>query len=250
MSIKAGDRVYGAVPGMRSLTSEFGGFAELVGATRDVTLKISGYTHWMSPDLLHRPPLNPWMCLTDSEKRRHYPNYAFSARKPSISTYPLDHQKTFCANSGLSKVFRSSPAKFHVLLSLQTPYGTAEERTWRNMLKTPELTWLLTHTLQGQSVFPETTHICLAVEATGKRVDSIDVLNLKFVKAIALHEAAGTEMLSSITKTSPLAFDKKEMIADFSVSSTVSKDSNQLALNCGCHSSVMNRKFDSHAIIL
>lgn len=157
-----------------------------------------------------------------------------------LPTYPWDHSKSFWAESRLSKVFNTAPGKFHDLLGLQSADGTAEERRWRNVLKTSELKWLPGHTLQGQVVFPATAYICLAVEASmqlaeGRSVESVDVLDLEIRKAIALHEGAGTELLVSMTKISPLEAETKVITAGFTAFSTVSKDSGQLALNCQGH---------------
>lgn len=157
-----------------------------------------------------------------------------------LPTYPWNHDKSFWAESRLSKVFNTSPGKFHDLLGLQTADGTAEEWRWRNVLKTNELKWLAGHTLQGQVVFPATAYICLAMEASvqlaqGRLVESIDILDLEIRKAIALHEGSGTELLVSMTKISLLDDDTEVITAEFAAFSTISKDSGQLALNCRGH---------------
>ncbi|KAI1772860.1 putative polyketide synthase [Hypoxylon cercidicola] len=161
-------------------------------------------------------------------------------RVHDLPTYPWNHEKSFWAESRLSKVFNSAPGGFHDLLGLQTADGTAEEWRWRNILKINELKWLSGHSLQGQVVFPATAYICLAMEAAmqlaqGKPVQSIDLFDLEIRKAIAVHEGSGTELLVSMTKVSPINTDTKVVIADFAAFSTISKESGQLALNCCGH---------------
>lgn len=86
-------------------------------------------------------------------------------------------------------------------------------------------------------MFPGTGYIGLIMEAAmqiaeGRPVQSIDLFNLEIRKAITIHESTGTELLISLTKVSPLDPATNEMTADFTVFSTISKNSSQLALNC------------------
>lgn len=157
-----------------------------------------------------------------------------------LPNYPWNREKSFWAESRMSKVFHTAPGKFHDLLGLQTADGTTEEWRWRNILKINELKWLSGHSLQGQVVFPATAYICLAMEAAmqlaqGKQVQSIDLFDLEIRKAIAIHEGSGTELLVSMTKITPLDAETKVITADFTAFSTISKESNNLALNCCGH---------------
>ncbi|KAE8154018.1 hypothetical protein BDV25DRAFT_168001 [Aspergillus avenaceus] len=159
-----------------------------------------------------------------------------------LPTYPWSHDRVLWAESRISKYFRTQGGCFHDLLGNQTADGPVEEWRWRNVLKPKELKWLSGHALQGQTVFPGTGYIALAMEAgmqiagsAGLAVQSIDLLNLEIRKAIAINDSTGTELLVSMTNVTPLSVDTTSIKADFAAYSTVSKESGQLALNCSGH---------------
>ncbi|EAW08950.1 putative polyketide synthase [Aspergillus clavatus NRRL 1] len=161
-----------------------------------------------------------------------------------LPTYPWTHDRCYSAESRLVKTFHSHPVPFHDLLGIQTADGATEEWRWRNLLNMNELRWLSGHSLQGQVVFPATAYICLAMEAAmqlaqGKPVQAIDLFDLEIRKAIAIHDSTGTELLVSMTKVSTLDTEPEEITADFAAYSTISKDSNNLALNCCGHVRVL-----------
>ncbi|KAK8126997.1 uncharacterized protein PG998_002756 [Apiospora kogelbergensis] len=149
-----------------------------------------------------------------------------------------------------TKLFRTQDGRFHDLLGVQTADGTAEEWRWRNVLKPKELTWLSGHALQGQTVFPGTGYIALAMEAAleiakGKPVRSIDLVDLEIRKAIAITDhSSGTELLVSMTNVSPIHADVDAITANFSTFSTVSRESGSMALNC-CGKVCINIGHDS-----
>ncbi|KAI9925937.1 hypothetical protein MW887_005743 [Aspergillus wentii] len=153
-----------------------------------------------------------------------------------LPSYPWNHDRVLWAESRISKYFRTQGGRFHDLLGTLTADGPVEEWRWRNVLKAKELKWLSGHALQGQTVFPGTGYIALAMEAAmeiaaveGEPVESIDLFDLEIRKAIAINDTTGTELLVSMTNvTTEVGF----ITADFAAYSTVSKDSGQLALNC------------------
>ncbi|KAK3292394.1 uncharacterized protein B0H64DRAFT_406548 [Chaetomium fimeti] len=152
-----------------------------------------------------------------------------------LPRYPWDHDRSLWAESRLSKLFRTQPGKFHDLLGVPTADGMADERRWRNVLKIKEIKWLSGHALQGQTVFPGTGYIAMAMEAgmqlaKGRPALCVDLLNLKITKAIALSDAFATELVVSMTKVKEQS--DKTITADYSVFSSTSKDAMQLALNC------------------
>lgn len=154
-----------------------------------------------------------------------------------LPSYPWTNDIIPWAEARSSKLFSTQPGRFHDLLGLKTADGLMEEWRWRNVLKLNELKWLSGHALQGQVVFPATGYIGLIMEAAmqiaqGRPVQSIDLFDMEIRKAIAIHDSAGNELLVSMTKVSPLDADIDEITADFTVFSTTSKNSSQLALNC------------------
>lgn len=157
-----------------------------------------------------------------------------------LPTYPWNHDRSLWAESRISKRSRTQPGRFHDLLGTQTADGPVEEWHWRNVLKTSELKWLDGHSLQGQTVFPATGYIALAMEAAmqiaGDRpVETIDLFDLEIRKPIAINDSTGTEILISMTKVSSLSCDVEFITADFAAYSIASKGSGHLALNCSGH---------------
>lgn len=150
-----------------------------------------------------------------------------------LPSYPWDHDRSLWAESRSSKLFRTQEGRFHDLLGILTADGTAEEWRWRNTLKINEIGWLSGHALQGQTVFPGTGYISMAMEAglelaKGRPVESIDLLDLEIVKAIALSEAFGTEMVVSMTN---IQQQGAVITAKYTVFSTTGKDASHLNLN-------------------
>lgn len=153
-----------------------------------------------------------------------------------LPSYPWDHERSLWVESRSSKLFRTQPGTFHDLLGVLTADGTAEEWRWRNVLKIKEIKWLSGHALQGQTVFPGTGYIAMAMEAglrlaKGRPVQCLDLLNLRIIKAIAISDAFGTELTVSMTNVKENRLDKT-ITADYAVFSTTGKDASQLALNC------------------
>lgn len=85
-----------------------------------------------------------------------------------LPPYPFDHQRSYWTSSRLANHFKGS-AKQAPNPILGTPCAessTPGEMQWRNILGQSEISWLKGHMLQGQTVFPATGYVCMAVEAT------------------------------------------------------------------------------------
>ena len=130
-----------------------------------------------------------------------------------LPAYPYDRQRTYWAGSRVSNHFKHRRA-IHtpnpVLGSPCTEATTPGEFQWRNMLCPNDMAWLKGHMLQGQTVFPATGYVSMAIEA---------------IKALALESLAdATISMFKVTEVDiprAIAFDggdsKVETI--FSVSS-------------------------------
>ena len=160
-------------------------------------------------------------------------------RLPPLPTYPWLHDRTLWAESRSYKSHRSQNDSFHDLLGRLTSDSTANQWRWRNVLHIKELTWLTGHALQGQTVFPATAYVALAMEAAAQIADnrpvtSIELCDLEIVKAIAISDNAGTELIVSMNNvTESHDNEDTEATADFVVHSTVaSQSSTSLGLNC------------------
>ena len=150
-----------------------------------------------------------------------------------LPSYSWTHDRVLWSESRYTKLLRLQDGRFHDILGTRTPDGTEEEWRWRNILSTKELPWLTDHALQGQTVFPATGYICLAMEAAkqiagDEPLQILEVTELSIFKAIAIDEANGTETLVALTR---IMRSDEEITALFACFSTVSRDAAQLGLN-------------------
>lgn len=158
-----------------------------------------------------------------------------------LPQYPWNHDRILWAESHRTKLFRTQEDGFHDLLGVRSLDGTNEEWRWQNILKPKEMPWLLGHALQGQTVFPGTGYIALAAEAAwqiveGRPVQMIELLDLKILKAIAINDTTGTELVVSITDITASAVDSQEIITgNFSTFSAIGKEASAMVLNTRAH---------------
>ncbi|KAK3995851.1 hypothetical protein QBC44DRAFT_388103 [Cladorrhinum sp. PSN332] len=85
-----------------------------------------------------------------------------------LPAYPYDRQRTYWAGSRVSNHFKHRRAIHTPNPVLGSPCSeaiTSGEFSWRNMLCPDEMAWLKGHMLQGQTVFPATGYVSMAIEA-------------------------------------------------------------------------------------
>lgn len=83
-----------------------------------------------------------------------------------LPTYPFDHSRSFYSLTRFSGAHRNLHAPLHPLLGRRlVETETAEDISWRNVLRPAEISWIKGHALQGQSVFPAMGYVSAAVEA-------------------------------------------------------------------------------------
>lgn len=85
-----------------------------------------------------------------------------------LPPYPFDHQRTYWISSRIPNSFRHRSAIHVTNPVLGNPCSeavTPGEFQWRKILQPSEMPWLKGHMLQGQTVFPATGYVSMAVEA-------------------------------------------------------------------------------------
>ncbi|KAK3299484.1 BcPKS5, polyketide synthase [Chaetomium fimeti] len=83
-----------------------------------------------------------------------------------LPTYPFDHSRSFYTLTRFSGAHRNMHAPPNPILGRRCVESeTADEVSWRNILKSGEISWLQGHQLQGQTVFPAMGYIAMCVEA-------------------------------------------------------------------------------------
>ncbi|PKY00812.1 hypothetical protein P168DRAFT_275300 [Aspergillus campestris IBT 28561] len=128
-----------------------------------------------------------------------------------LPSYPWDHSRPFWHESRVihDELFRDSFP--HPLLGNRQT-SNPDHVEWRNILSVKEIPWLQGHSLQGQTIFPASGYISMAVEA-GRSVAGpehsislIEVLDLIIERPITFDEGdAGADVvvtLANITRES------------------------------------------------
>lgn len=158
---------------------------------------------------------------------------------PTLPSYSWLHEKPLWAEARSCRSDRLQSGHYHDLLGKMIGDGGANEWRWKNVLKVQEISWLAGHALQGQTVFPATGYIALAMEAAmqvagSRTVKLIELCDLKIPKAIAINETSGTEVhIRMIGKPGANLTADDAIILDFAASSAVaSRDINSLSMNC------------------
>ncbi|EFQ96791.1 hypothetical protein MGYG_08716 [Nannizzia gypsea CBS 118893] len=85
-----------------------------------------------------------------------------------LPSYPFEHQRNYWTNSRLANHFKNRRAIHLPNPVLGAPCSEATtpgEFQWRNFLRPNDMPWLKGHRLQGQTVFPATGYVSMAVEA-------------------------------------------------------------------------------------
>ncbi|PVH70207.1 putative hybrid PKS-NRPS enzyme [Cadophora sp. DSE1049] len=144
-----------------------------------------------------------------------------------LPTYPWDHQRSFWTESRISGAYRIRDRAPHPILGAQcNESSTATEIHWRNLLRVSEVPWLNGHKLQGQTVFPASGYVAMAVEAirayAGARpVKLFEIRDLSINRAITFDgDSSGVETLFSLQIVSEEDTQLREVTALFKCSST------------------------------
>lgn len=82
-----------------------------------------------------------------------------------LPTYPWDHSNTYWHESRLSKDYRLRPHPYHDLLGVRTPTSSLLEPSWRHIISTESLPWLVEHIVDNLIIFPGAGYVCMAIEA-------------------------------------------------------------------------------------
>lgn len=121
-----------------------------------------------------------------------------------LPKYPFDHSRSFMMLTRLSGGHANIHSPPHPLLGRRCfERETTQEVQWRNFLGPKEVGWLNGHKLQGQTVFPATGYIAMAVEAMAilvadKPIGLISLENFVIARATTFNEGEiGVE--SSVT---------------------------------------------------
>ncbi|PYI32190.1 hypothetical protein BP00DRAFT_473498 [Aspergillus indologenus CBS 114.80] len=157
---------------------------------------------------------------------------------PNLPSYPWDHGRPFWHKSRVihDDLFRETFP--HPLLG-NPQTSNPDHIQWRNILSLREIPWLRGHSLQGQTIFPASGYISMAVEASRAvvgpehKVSLIEVLDLVIDRPITFDEEdVGVEVvvtLANIARGSQEGPDRL-MTASFNCHTTAGRESQSLVM--------------------
>lgn len=83
----------------------------------------------------------------------------------NIPTYSWQHTTSHWNEGRVSSQYRQRQFPRHDLLGVLSHDCLPTEPTWRNYVRQSELPWLKGHVIDGQTIFPASGYICMALEA-------------------------------------------------------------------------------------
>lgn len=139
-----------------------------------------------------------------------------------LPTYPWDHQRTYWTESRISGAYGVREEAPHPLLGAKCVESvTPQEIQWRNVLRPKEVGWLKGHRLQGQTVFPASGYVVMAIEAVkslarNHAIRLIEVEDLAISRAIAFNDdSTSVETLLSLKLASADFVGSDQITAEF-----------------------------------
>lgn len=148
-----------------------------------------------------------------------------------LPPYPWDRSKSYWLDTRRTRHFlRGSEAKPHVLLGKLSADSTSSGLHWHNSIRPRDISWLDSHKLQSQTVFPGAAYVIMVAEAamhvaSGRPVQLLEILDVEIFKAVTFDdENSLVELNLSIElDTTPASSD--HIIASFRIDCCLSKES-------------------------
>ena len=82
-----------------------------------------------------------------------------------LPPYPFDHSKTFWHESRVSAGYRNRQFLPHETLGTLVHDNNPQEPRWRCYLNTKDVSWISSHVIQGQTIFPAAGYLAMAFQA-------------------------------------------------------------------------------------
>ena len=139
--------------------------------------------------------------------------------------YQWNHATKFWNESRRSRRLRGPKPDMHEVLGVLLPESNPLDLRWSNVLKASEISWLEGHRLQGQSVFPGSGYVAMAIEASkhlagDKKVELFELNDFTIPRALAFDEGDKSGVETQVTLTEVKYQDDETATAQFNVYST------------------------------
>ncbi|RMZ80295.1 hypothetical protein DV738_g2792, partial [Chaetothyriales sp. CBS 135597] len=158
----------------------------------------------------------------------------------NLPLYPFDHDREFWITGRLANHFKHRRANHTSNPILGNPCSEAAtpgEFQWRNLLSPGDLYWLNGHMLQGQTVFPATGYVSMAIEAlkslamethSDAPIGMLKLYDTQIFRAITFNNDSST--VETIFSVHSLELSQAELSLEWSCYS-VQEGSTQVILN-------------------
>ncbi|KAL8809367.1 MAG: hypothetical protein Q9200_003471 [Gallowayella weberi] len=147
-----------------------------------------------------------------------------------LPPYPFDHQRTYWTSSRMANHFKNRSVMHITNPVLGNPCSeaiTPGEAQWRRILQPSEMPWLKGHMLQGQTVFPATGYVSMAIEAikilaldanSDAQISLLQIEDVDIPHAIAFDD--DTTSVETIFNTSSIRITEQAVTAEWACYST------------------------------
>ncbi len=159
-----------------------------------------------------------------------------------LPLYPFEHHRSYWTGSRVSNHYKHRKESPNPILGTICSEGTTTQgMQWRNLLRPSETTWLKGHKLQGQTVFPATGYVSMAIEAMKSlmgqdEIKYFKISNLEINRAISINDDDGVG-IETIFSVSSIDRTEDRITAQFACHSLLPGDQTA-SLNARGHASV------------
>ncbi|KAK2022912.1 beta-ketoacyl synthase domain-containing protein [Colletotrichum zoysiae] len=107
----------------------------------------------------------------------------------NLPTYQWNHSQGYWHESNLSRSLRTRSQPVHQLLGDLQPQSSAQQVTWKAILRPHDLPWVHHHRIQGQTVFPAAAYAATAFETIPFLATGATPVRLMEITDLVIHQA-------------------------------------------------------------
>jgi len=118
-----------------------------------------------------------------------------------LPNYPWHYEKSYWSETRIQKSWRFRKHLPHDLLGLRILEGSDVAPSWRNVLKTANVSWLNEHCVGDDTIFPAAGYLAMAGEAAFQTSSIRDytVREVEINKALVLYNDKSVEVITNLT---------------------------------------------------
>lgn len=147
-----------------------------------------------------------------------------------LPPYPWDHSKSYWLDTRKTRFFlRGGETKPHLLLGKLSADSTSSGLHWHNSMRSKDISWLDSHQLQGQTVFPGAGYIVMVAEAAmhvaaGRSVQLLEILDVEIFKAVTFDDENSLIELNLSLEVDPAPASSDHITASFRIDCCLARE--------------------------